>query len=773
MARATKRTVGGIVLPKQIRKRSGNTVSFDASRITSAVSKAMRASGEKEVEKNAKAVAEAVLKDLTFITRTNKHYIPTVEEVQDLVERQLILHKFVKTAKSYILYREERAKLRASKGEVPAEIKTLATESQKYFRNQLSEYIYYSTYSKWNPEKNRRETWLETIDRYVDFMRENLGSKLSEAEYKEVREYMLEMKSLGSMRLLWGAGKAARKNNIVAYNCSFTAPTKWQDLAEIMYISMSGTGCGYSVERQFVEQFPFIERQSGEKLKKHLIGDSKEGWCDALVLGFNSWSKGKDIEFDYGAIRPAGARLATMGGRASGPGPLRSLLDFSREKLLARQGRRLTTLDMHDIICKIGEVVVAGGVRRSALISLSDLDDGEMRDAKNGQFYLNNPQRSMANNSAVYNEKPTMLQFLDEWVNLAKSGSGERGIFNRGSLKEQVPVRRWKVLKENPYHVGTNPCGEIILQSKQFCNLSEVVARSDDDEESLMEKVRIATILGTYQATLTNFPYLSKEWKENCEREALLGVSITGQWDCRALRNPSTFRKLKEVAVETNRKYATRFGINPSTSITTAKPSGNGSQLFDSSSGTHPRHSKYYIRRVRVQSHDPLFQMLKDEGVPYHPEVGQDPENATTFVLEFPVKAPGGSVFKDDITALEQLEYWHMIKVNYTEHNPSTTISVGEDEWLAVGNWVMEHWDIVGGLSFLPRSEHVYRLAPYEAITEDRYNELARSLPKLDFSRLVLYEGEDNTKSATQLACVAGVCEIEIIPTEEISSTNK
>lgn len=770
MARATKGTVGGVVLPKNIRKRSGNTVSFDSGRITNAVSKAMRASGEKDVEKNAKTVTEAVLKDLTFITKTNKLYIPTVEEVQDLVERQLILHKFVKTAKSYILYRDERAKLRAEKGEVPAEVKALVTESQKYFRNQLSEYIYYSTYSKWEPEKNRRETWVETIDRYIDFMRENLGSKLSEAEYKEVKEYMLEMKALGSMRLLWGAGKAARKNNIVAYNCSFIAPTKWQDLAEIMYISMSGTGCGYSVERQFVEQFPFIERQTGEKLKKHLIGDSKEGWCDALVLGFNSWSKGKDIEFDYSAIRPAGARLATMGGRASGPGPLRALLDFSREKLLARQGRRLTTLDMHDIICKIGEVVVAGGVRRSALISLSDLDDGEMRDAKNGQFYLTNPQRSMANNSAVYNEKPTMLQFLDEWVNLAKSGSGERGIFNRGSLKEQVPVRRWKVLKENPYNVGTNPCGEIILQSKQFCNLSEVVARADDNEESLMEKVRVATILGTYQASLTNFPYLSKEWKENCEREALLGVSITGQWDSRALRNPSTFRKLKEVAIETNRKYAARFGINPSTSITTAKPSGNGSQLFDSSSGTHPRHSKYYIRRVRVQQHDPLFQMLKDEGLPYHPEVGQDPETATTFVLEFPVKAPGGSVFKDDITALEQLEYWHTVKVNYTEHNPSTTISVGEDEWLAVGNWVIEHWDIVGGLSFLPRSEHVYRLAPYETITEERYNELAKNFPKLDFSRLVLYEGEDNTKSATQLACMAGVCEIEIIPTEEVAS---
>jgi ribonucleoside-diphosphate reductase alpha chain len=767
MARATKSTVGKNLSPKMIRKRSGSTVPFDESRIARALSKAMRATGEKDVEKNAGTVASAVLKDLNFVFKTNKLYVPTVEEVQDLVERQLILHKYVKTAKAYILYREERAKLRVSRGDVPAEVKALATESKKHFRNQLSEFIYYSTYSKWVPEKNRRETWLETISRYVDFMRENLGTKLSDAEYKEIEEYMLQMKSLGSMRLLFGAGKAARKNNIVAYNCSFIAPTKWQDLAEIMYISMSGTGCGYSVERQFVEQFPVILRQSGETLETHVIGDSKEGWCDALVLGLSTWSQGKDIEFDYSAIRPAGARLATMGGRASGPGPLRALLEYGKGKLLARQGRRLTTLDLHDLICKIGEVVVAGGVRRSALISLSDLDDVEMRDAKNGQFFITNPERSMANNSAVYNEKPTMRQFLDEWVNLAKAGTGERGIFNRGSLKEQVPVRRWEMLKKKPYETGTNPCGEIILQSKQFCNLSEVVARAEDTEETLMEKVRIATILGTYQASLTNFPYLSKEWKENCEKEALLGVSITGQWDCRALRNPNTFRKLKEVAIETNRKYAARFGINASTSITTAKPSGNGSQLFDSSSGTHPRHSKYYIRRVRIQRHDPLFQMLQEEGIPYHPEVGQDAESATTFVLEFPVMAPAGSVFKDDLSALEQLRYWQMIKENYTEHNPSTTISVGEDEWLAVGSWVMEHWDIVGGLSFLPRSEHIYRLAPYETITESRYRELMKDFPALDFSKLVLYEQEDQTKSAKELACVAGVCEIEIIPTEE------
>jgi len=445
-------------------------------------------------------------------------------------------------------------------------------------------------------------------------------------------------------------------------------------------------------------------------------------------------------------------------------------LDFTRERVLARQGRRLKTIDAHDIICKIGEVVVAGGVRRSALISLSDLDDMEMREAKNGQFYLNNPERSMANNSATYNEKPTMDQFLDEWVNLAKSGSGERGIFNRAGLKSQLPTRRWKGFVKDWETSGTNPCGEIILKSKQFCNLSEVVARPNDTEETLMDKVRVATILGTYQATLTKFPYLSRRWKENCEEESLLGVSITGQFDCPALQKPAVFRKLKEVAIETNRRYAEKFGINPSTCITTVKPSGNGSQLFDSSSGMHPRHAPYYIRRVRVESHNPLFRMLKDMGVPHHPEVGQDPDSATTYVLEFPVKAPKSRVFKDDLTALEQLEYWKMVKENYTEHNPSTTISVGADEWLRVGNWVYENWEIVGGLSFLPRSNYVYRLAPYEAITEEQYQEMANKFPEIDFGKLVLYEKEDNTEIKKELACVAGVCEIDAPTNVDLSS---
>jgi ribonucleoside-diphosphate reductase alpha chain len=416
---------------------------------------------------------------------------------------------------------------------------------------------------------------------------------------------------------------------------------------------------------------------------------------------------------------------------------------------------------VHDVICKIGEVVVSGGVRRSALISLSDLDDQEMRQAKAGQFWLNNSQRSMANNSAVYNHRPSATQFMEEWLSLAQSGSGERGIFNRAGLKSQLQARRWKVVDKYAGKAGTNPCGEILMRCKQFCNLSEVVSRAEDTEETLLKKIRIATILGTYQSTLTHFPYLSKDWKKNCEEERLLGVSVTGQWDCPAARNPEVLEKLKKYAVEVNKNYAKRMGINQSTCITCVKPSGTVSQLVDAASGMHPRHAPYYIRRIRISATDRLFHMLKDQKFPYHPEVGQIEGSANTYVLEFPVKAPKGAVFKNDLTALEQLEHWKVIKQNYTEHNPSVTISVGEDEWIEVSNWLYKNWEILGGLSFLPRSDFVYQLAPYEDIDEKKYNELLAKMPAIDFSQIIAYEEEDVTEGAKELACVSGVCEID------------
>jgi ribonucleoside-diphosphate reductase alpha chain len=383
-----------------------------------------------------------------------------------------------------------------------------------------------------------------------------------------------------------------------------------------------------------------------------------------------------------------------------------------------------------------------------------------MRSAKTGQFWLTDSQRHMANNSVAYNTKPSGHHFLDEWISLAKSGTGERGIFNRGGLKRQLPARRWKVFQKDAATSGTNPCGEIILKSKQFCNLSEVVARAEDTEETLLRKTRVATILGTYQSTLTKFNYLSKEWKKNCEEERLLGVSITGQWDCPAVQQAGVLAKLRDKAVEVNKVYAERFGINVSTAITCVKPSGTVSQLVDSASGLHPRHSPYYIRRIRISTSDSLFQMLKDQKVPYYPEVGQAGDGITTYVLEFPVKAPERAIFRNNLTALQQLEHWKMVKENFTEHNPSVTISVGAGEWILVANWLYENWDMIGGLSFLPRDEHVYALAPYEEISKERYEKMAASYPAIDFSQILIYEKEDETKGAKELACVGGVCEI-------------
>ena len=760
----------GEELVKSIIKRDGRVVPFDIEKISNAIFKGMVTVNEGSQEEAA-LTANKVYSELLRIAKKFKNFVPTVEGVQDVVESELMRSDYIKTAKHYVLYREERAKIRAKGLEVPENVRKLATDSKKYFRNTLGEFVYYRTYSKWIDKESRRETWIETVDRYVSFMQENLGNKLTEKEYAEVREAILKQEAMPSMRLLQFAGPAARATNVCAYNCSFIAPESFQDLAEIMYISMCGTGVGFSVESNAVQKFPQIAIQSGEKLPAYVIPDSKEGWADSLSFGMRTWASGKDVDFDFSGLRPAGARLKTMGGKSSGPAPLMRLLSFTREVMLARQGRRLRNIDVHDIACMIGDCVVSGGVRRSALISLSDLDDSDIRDAKKGAFYMTHPHRALANNSAIYLNKPTNEEFLKEWMALIESKSGERGIFNRGSLAKTLPDRRIKVLKEYKGYfdasgktivgtMGTNPCGEIILQSKQFCNLSEIVARANDDEKTLLRKMRIATILGTYQSSLTKLPYLSKQWTENCEKERLLGVSITGQWDSPAVRKPEVMRKLRAESIKINKEYAKRFGINESTCITAVKPSGTLSQTVDCSSGMHPRHSKYYIRRIRIAATDTLFKMLKDQGVPYFPEVGQNKDNATTYVLEFPVKAPSGSIFKDDQTAIEQLEYWKMVKENYTEHNPSITISVGPQEWIAVANWVYSNWDIVGGLSFLPREDHVYQLAPYETIDEKRYKELAKRMEHIDYSKIITYEKQNELDVKKELACVAGVCEI-------------
>ncbi len=744
-----------------IQKRSGAVVPFEFDKIVNAINKAMIASAEGS-PKEAQMVAGKVEAELIRTKRKHKNFIPTVEGIQDDIERELILSEYVKTAKNFIIYREERSKLRAKGVQVPENVKLLAAESKKAFKNSLGEFIYYRTYSRWIEEEGRRETWTETVERYMNFMKEKLGDKLKEVEYKEVRDAIFFHEAMPSMRLLQFAGPAARRNHACAYNCSFSAPQSFQDFAEIMFLSMSGCGVGFSAESYSAQSLPQIKHQTGKKVK-YVIEDSREGWADSFAFGMKNLFEGTDVEFDYSKLRPAGARLKTTGGKSSGPDPLRQIHDFTRNKILSKQGGHLTNLDVHDIVCQIGMGVVSGGVRRTALISISDLYDSDIRDAKKGQFWMSEPQRSLANNSAVYLNKPSNEEFLKEWLALVQSRSGERGIFNRGGLRKTFPESRAKLSADWWDKFGTNPCGEIILRPKQFCNLTEVVARNADKEADLMRKIRVATIIGTYQASFTDFVYLSEDWKKNCEEEALLGVSITGMWDCPVVRKPEVLRRLREETVKVNKVYAKRFGINASAAITTVKPSGNLSQTVDCSSGMHARHSQYYIRRVRISATDALFKMLKDQGVPYHPEVGQTEADATTYVMDFPVKAPKNSIFKDDMSAMEQLEFWKNVKENYTHHNPSVTISIGDDEWIEVANWLYKNWDLIGGLSFLPRDNHVYQLAPYEAIDEKRYNELSKRYDHIDFSKIVIYEKVDTTDVKKELACASGVCSIDDI----------
>lgn len=749
-------------------KRDGTKVPFDTQKIVNAVNKALHESKEFR-EGVAEKVAASVERKLALRKSYDKKFMPTVEGVQDIVEMELMLQKLTATAKAYILYRAERTRLREENRMVPQEVKDKIVESSKYFVSSYQEFIFYQFYSRWIPELGRRETWVESIDRFMDYMKKKMGSKVTAVEYAEVREAILNQEICPSMRLLWGAGPAVEKTNVCAYNCAYIAPTTWRDLSEIMYVSMCGAGCGFTVEPENVGKFPQIHKQTGKKAPTIVVEDSKEGWCESFVSACKAWEKGLDVDIDYSKIRPAGAKLVTMGGRASGPAPLQELMQFTRRKILAKQGKRLSTLDLHDIICQIGLIVVAGGVRRSALISLSSFDDAELRDAKKGAFWQTEGQRSMANNSAVYESKPSAEEFLQEWTALVTSHSGERGIFNRGGLEAQVPQRRWEMIKKAK-QVGVNPCGEIYLQSKQFCNLTSIVVRPKDDMESLKKKMRLATLLGTYQATLTDFGYLSKEWKKNCEKEQLLGVSITGYYDNALVRNDENLRLLRDEGIKTNKKYAKRFGVNESTAITCVKPHGNSGQLLGVGSGMHTWYAPYYIRRVRISANDPLLKLAKSQGVPIFPEVGYSTANSTTMVMEFPVKAPEGAKVNKDVTALELLEEWKRLKTNFTEHNPSVTIYVGDDEWIQVANFVYKNWDIVGGLSFLPRDNHVYRLAPYEEISKDEYERRAKELGHVDFSKLVIYEQEDMTQGAKELACAGGVCEIDVVPDAAITA---
>lgn len=627
------------------------------------------------------------------------------------------------------------------------------------------QFIHTSRYARWIESEKRRETWSETVKRYFDFMEKHLDEnhdyKLKKSLRKELEDSVLNLDVLPSMRCLATAGPALERCNVAGYNCSYVPIDSPRSFDELFYILLCGTGVGYSVERQYTNQLPVISEHFEKSSTTITVGDSKSGWARSFKELVALLYQGQIPTWDVSAVRPKGARLKTFGGRASGPGPLVELFKWTCNLFQAAAGRKLNSLECHDLCCKIASTVVVGGVRRSAMISLSNLSDPRMRDAKSGEWFRLHPDRSFANNSVVYTEKPDMGIFMQEWKALYDSHSGERGIFNRVASSKQAAKNG---RRDTSFEFGTNPCSEIILRPHQFCNLSEVVVRANDTEASLQNKVRLATILGTFQSTLTNFKYLRKIWRKNTEEERLLGVSLTGICD-----NPLMYRNddgsldgrlkvLRNVAIEANKQMADDLDIPASTAITCVKPSGTVSQLVNAASGIHPRHSTHYIRRVRGDINDPLANFLKDQGIPTEP-CAYKPES--TVIFSFPISGPKSSLERRDSNALQQLRLWQTYQESWCEHKPSITVYVKDHEWMAVGAWVYEHFDTISGISFLPYDGGNYVQAPYEEVSEDTYKELAEKMPKeIAWERLKEYEKEDNTAAAQEFACTAGVCEI-------------
>ena len=653
--------------------------------------------------------------------------------------------------------------------------------------NNYQNFIAISRYARWLNEENRRETWKETVDRYCEYMRERTPALFTDGLYEKsqlynnIRNYIYDLKVMPSMRALMTSGKALDRCNVAGYNCSYLPVDSPRAFDEAMYILMCGTGVGFSVERGNVDKLPVVNEHFEDSTTVIRVEDSRSGWARALRELIAMLYVGQVPELDTEEVRPAGAKLKTFGGRASGPAPLLDLYRFCVATFKNAAGRKLYPIECHDMMCKIGEVVVVGGVRRSALISLSNLNDDQMRHAKAGNWWDTHGHRALSNNSVAYKYKPEMETFMREWLALVESKSGERGIFNRLAAVKQASKNgrrrlyddKFKVTDDNsPYIMhshseqlyldfGTNPCSEIILRPNQFCNLTEVVVRSEDTLQDLKEKVEVATILGTYQSTLTDFKYLRKIWHNNTVEERLLGVSLTGIMD-NSLTNGSKgdikklLTELKEHAVETNKIWSEKFGVNQSTAITCVKPSGTVSQLVDSASGIHPRHSKYYIRTVRADNKDPLTQLMKDEGVPNEPDITK-PNDTTVF--SFPMESPKNAVTRNDMTAIEQLELWLKYQEHWCEHKPSITVTVRENEWMKVGAWVYDNFDDISGISFLPHSEHTYAQAPYQEISQKKYSKIEKT-PQIRWDRLSEYEKEDTTKGNKELACSAGVCEV-------------
>jgi len=628
----------------------------------------------------------------------------------------------------------------------------------------MQQYIHLSRYARWIPEEGRRETWPETVARYFDFfdghLKDKTKGKLTKAERAKLEDAVLNLRVAPSMRCVMTAGPALARENIAGYNCSYVPIDSLRAFDEILYILMNGTGVGFSVEEKEISKLPLIEPEFHRSDTTIVVPDSKLGWAKSLRELVAMLYSGQIPKWDVTRLRPAGAPLKTFGGRASGPGPLHDLFKYFVATFAGARGRRLTSIECHDLVCKIAESIVVGGVRRSALISLSNLSDERMRHAKTGQWWNTENQRSLANNSAVYEEKPDIGMFMSEWLSLYKSKSGERGIFSRAACIKQV-LRNGR--REAEWSFGTNPCSEIIMRPRQFCNLSEVVVRETDNMGDLEEKVRLATILGTMQATLTNFRYITAPWKANCEEERLLGVSLTGIED-NVITNgkkagvEDRLVRLKRIAVETNIEWAKRLGINPATAITAVKPSGTVSQLVNCGSGIHSRHSEYYIRTLRADKKDPVSIMMVDQGFPVEDDVTQ-PDN--TFVFSFPVRSPKNAIFRTQRSAIEQLEHWLVYQRHWCEHKPSCTISVKDHEWLDVGAWVYEHFDEMSGISFLPFDDHIYKQAPFQECTKEEHDELLTRMPKVSrWDQLHRYENTDQTVGSQELACASGSCEI-------------
>jgi ribonucleoside-triphosphate reductase (thioredoxin) len=745
-----------VALPTTISKRDGRVVAFEPGRIERAIARCFAALGREPYT----PIAELALRVVNIMSARPGQ--PSVEAVQDAVELTLQAAGEFEAAKAYILYRAEHAKQRQERP-IPEDVRAAFAEADQYFPTPIQKFQFFDKYSRFDYEKGRRETWIETVDRAVSFLHElvqtNTGADLGSQTYERIRSAILEMRSMPSMRLLAMAGAPARRDSTAIYNCSYVPVDSIDAFCEALLISMAGCGVGFSVESRYVENFPRVHRRRSLEPLRHTIEDSAQGWAAAVRLGLETWFDGGDIEFDFDQIRAAGTPLRTKGGRASGPQPLRTMLEFSRQRLLARQGMHLRPIDAHDIMCMVGNAAVSGGVRRTAMISLFDFDDLEMRLCKSGDFEHDNSQRWNANNSAVWPERGLdQIQVVEQVLDMVKSQRGEPGIFNRKAALDMLPARR-KAFGYEEY--GTNPCGEIILRKNEFCNLSIAVARAEDNLDSLKEKVEIATIIGTIQSLATHFPDLRPIWKQNCIEERLLGVDITGQMDSPAVHDPAVMQALRAHAVQTNRVFAEKLGINQSAAVTTVKPSGNSSQLLNCSSGLHARWAPYYERNVRVATTSPIFKVLRDAGVPMDPENGQTREDANTWVIHFPVQAPEGAVTRKDRSAIEQCNYWLHNKVNWTEHNPSVTCTYRPEEVVELMKWIWEHRDLIGGMAFLPAFDAHYAQLPYIEISKEEFDRRTAEFPEIDFSKLWRYEHSDLTTAAQELACLAGNCEVE------------